>query len=633
MTSRSPNERSRLLVELACFCYALLVACPVRYWPIENDIDSTWVFASNYAAAHGLAFGRDIVWTSGPLGYLTFPQDLGNNVPQGLLFQFAIWSVVAFLFRELFFKSGFPVRNLVIFTLFWSLSGPLYWYNRAGLEALCLATVLLLLLMFRWKGGTFKLMAALALVGLLPLIKLSAGLSAAGALAGFALDSVLRMRQRAWALVLASLVIPAAVLVIAGFTTLHYSWTAFGVFIHASREISAGYSLAMSHGGAAVYLVLAAAALLFLIIAMLWMLPREDGLTRSYALILAVPLFVSFKEGFVRQDDHILMYFCFVALALALVSLKVARIPRFTPAMVAVLPLSLILLQHRSALAKVPLAQMTGLPAISRLVRLPFGLGAIRGILQRDTRRAFSASDRLDSVVRAAVGDSPVAYLSVAYSAASIDKVSLRIYPVIQRYAAYTPFLDRLNADWIEQQGPKYLIFNGSYIDDRHPWVETPAMWLQIYKWYDTDIVTARDLLLVRRAAPRFSSLERIRSDVRPIGAGLVLPPSRSPLFWTMKCPVTKTGWVEQAIFRVPEVAISIQQTNPSPPPARVIMSLLSSPVLGTYLPTTLDQFAKLLSRGTPDYSVRKITFEGPGLKCYSSRCTVDLWEPKSWME
>src|ERR1022692_2568086 len=63
------------------FVWTILVACPIRYWPIVDSIDNTWVFALNYGAAHGLAIGRDLIWTTGPLGFLVFPMDFGNFQP------------------------------------------------------------------------------------------------------------------------------------------------------------------------------------------------------------------------------------------------------------------------------------------------------------------------------------------------------------------------------------------------------------------------------------------------------------------------------------------------------------------------------------------------------------------------
>ena len=54
------------VVRAVLLIWTVSIACPVRYWPIEATVDNTWISALNYAAAHGLAIGRDVVWTTGP---------------------------------------------------------------------------------------------------------------------------------------------------------------------------------------------------------------------------------------------------------------------------------------------------------------------------------------------------------------------------------------------------------------------------------------------------------------------------------------------------------------------------------------------------------------------------------------
>src|SRR4051812_10901993 len=87
----------------ALFLWTILIACPVRYWPIQDTVDNTWVFAINYAAAHGLAIGKGIVWTTGPLGYLVFPQEIGANLAHALVFQGVLWAVLIAIFVDLFY--------------------------------------------------------------------------------------------------------------------------------------------------------------------------------------------------------------------------------------------------------------------------------------------------------------------------------------------------------------------------------------------------------------------------------------------------------------------------------------------------------------------------------------------------
>ena len=58
------SPRARKWIRLAAWCFVVLIASPIRYWPLMDGWDPTWVFVLNYAAAHGM---KDIFFTYGPL--------------------------------------------------------------------------------------------------------------------------------------------------------------------------------------------------------------------------------------------------------------------------------------------------------------------------------------------------------------------------------------------------------------------------------------------------------------------------------------------------------------------------------------------------------------------------------------
>jgi hypothetical protein len=72
---------------MGLYLYVVLIACPIRYWPLGSSQEDTWRFALNYAPAQGLAVGRDVIFTCGPLIYLLFPQHFGGNLAQGCSFR------------------------------------------------------------------------------------------------------------------------------------------------------------------------------------------------------------------------------------------------------------------------------------------------------------------------------------------------------------------------------------------------------------------------------------------------------------------------------------------------------------------------------------------------------------------
>ena len=114
------------LARAGLFLYVLIILAPFSFSPAYPSADNSWEFALNWGAAHGLALGRDLVWTTGPLWYLAFPFDIGNNLAHGLTFQWMEWAALAAIFADLFFVCEFATVNLAVFAVFFGLSAPLY---------------------------------------------------------------------------------------------------------------------------------------------------------------------------------------------------------------------------------------------------------------------------------------------------------------------------------------------------------------------------------------------------------------------------------------------------------------------------------------------------------------------------
>jgi hypothetical protein len=629
-----PLER---VLRLTLLTYVLLVASPVRFWEIRaDDIDYTWIFALNYAAAHGLAFGRDLIWTNGPLGFLTFPQNIGHNLVLGLAFQLALWILLASVYIDLFLRARIPLGRLALFGLCVGLASPLFWFNRNS-EDVLVAGVLTLLVLVRFDqpadappGGEARLagtnrrryVSALVLIGILPLIKLSGGIHGALALAGFLLDRVLTLRRAAWREVLLALLVPAACFAIG----LAFSMPSLGAvvsYLHQSWDLASGVSVAASADGSGADLALAFTVLMA-IGYLLW-LQGDAPVARFYLLLLGVPLVFALKHGFIRPDDHIINFYCFAALAIGLIALyaNFAGWRAFAVAAI-VLPLPLICLRHLTSMETVA-ADMTGLRVV-RSIALA-ARSAAEGHTPAEEKAllgALAPAPLLSPQLRAVVGDAPVSVLSLNYSAAYFDDLNLKIYPVVQLYSAWTPYLDQLSAEWIRTQGPRFLIYDGHAIDHRHPWAQTPALWAEIYRDYDSVRVSDDNLLLERREMPRFRALETVRTFQVHFPGPMPLPAAEAAEFWSLSCPMTAAGYQRKILFRVLPVDMEIQFSDGHRHTYRGIMDVMGSPILGEGLPTTLTEFAAVLApeSALPARATR-VLFSGAGAASYRSQCLV----------
>ncbi len=629
MSSVRPSYLSNF-IRRVLFIYTALVVCPIAYWPATASYDNSWYLAVNLAANRHMVPGHDFVWTTGPLAYLAIPMDVGSNLIQGLAFQLVLWLVVLAILWGVFFRSNLQLRNLVCFAILIGLSSRIYQYPEPlGAAEVMLLGALVLLLQFQVRGGMARYVVALVMLGCIPLIKFIGLITVLGLIAGLIVDRIVHWRADAWREILLAATVPVMVTGTCYWLTLG-SFHAIAAYIHASVNLSSGYSGAMSISGFAIQIVAAFEALVILAIALMLLAAQHRRLARFLAFLLAVPTFISFKHGFVRQDHHVMYFFCFVAISLALVVLAASFNNRRTLlAPVTALLVFAVLWQSNVGLTHFR-AVVASVTAVRPTLMLwhAFPLDRMRSWLRSQEQYSLPANLRLEPEIRSVVGHEPVAILSMPYSYATVDDLNLSLYPVLQRYAAYTPLLDQLNADWVRDKGPRFMIFDGQSIDGRQPWTETPAMWVEIYRWYNLRMLGQRNLLLERRDQARFTHFVPFAHSRVRFGDTLWFPTAAQPVFWKMQCSLNTTGKLQSVLFRVPEITVTLDE-GMRPREFRVLPDVLVSPSMGNQLPSDLVQFAAVFDASkSPDFSVKGVTLNGAGTAAYGRGCEVELSHP-----
>lgn len=609
------------------FLYLSWILCPIRYYvPSRLTTDNTWYFALNYAASHHLLFGRDIVWTYGPLAYLLVPFHIGPNLALGLLFQAVLWALLIIALWDLFILSRIAAPNLQIFAIFVALSSIDY-FQDVYPGNLLLPLALIFLVHFHLRGGTARLVAALVLLGLAPLFQFVGSVVAVGIAGGLVVHRLLSRQPDALRETILALVVPPLV---AGIGL----WAAIGSlsgilsYVRSSKELAQGYAFAMSFPGSPKLsnFTFEVFALLVAVFVLLYLLQPKTA--QFFALILCMPIFFELRHGVVRQDEsHVTQFFCFAALALGLMALAVP-FRRRTVEIVAVLSASLCFALWWHATTSRNLNRIidavTGTStstAVWNALHYHSLADSLDLAAQQDAAE-FGLEPRLQNIV----GQQSIAFLSPQYSDALAQHFNLALLPVIQSYSAYTPYLDDVNARWIASRGPQFLTFEYLSIDDRHLWTESPGTWAEIYRWYSTRAVGDRYLLLERRQQPRFARFEFVASRDVQFGEVIPFPQSQQPLFWTLNCSLSTQGKLGSALFRVPEVIAIISLRNGHKKVFRSILPVLQSPSPGTYLPVNLARFAEVFSdQPNPDFSVVDIKFAGPGTSSYQPTCHMQF--------
>jgi hypothetical protein len=607
------------------FLYVSCILCPIQYIFPSTNLDNSWMFALNDAAAHRLVLGRDVVWTWGPLAYLVFPFDIGNNLAKGLAFQAGLWLLIIAIIAGIFLRAGLPLRNLIVFSVLLSFFVPAYQF---GMALLCAG--LLLLVHFRLRGGIRLYVGALILLGLTPLIEFYGAVVAAGVVAGLIADYLWRGGRRHGLELGLTVTIPTTVAVLSCRLALG-SFRAVAGYFRTSFELARGYGVAMSLWGPRVELIAAIEALVLFAAALTLLAKCDYQRARFFGLIFAIPLLLTLKHGFVRQDaPHVANFFCFAALTLALVVLAVPLQARTMQVGMALVLLLFATLWQDYVFRDSPrltTAAITGSRTPARLWNA-LHFSRLRRSLAREEQVDFSADARVGPEIRSIVGDEPTAFLSHSYSNAVLDGINLVLPPVLQAYSAYTPYLDQLNAAWVEKKGPRFLIFDGAAIDGRQPWAQTPRTWTTVYRWYRTRWLGPHNLLLERRDGPRFTHLEPVAKVIAHLGQSLPMPAGSGFFFWTMPCPLASRGRLRALLFRIPPVMMEVSGTDGQIRKFRVILPMLGGPSPGNFLPRNLAEFAEVFSeRQRFDFSIASLKFESADKSAYRPDCRLEFLE------
>lgn len=537
-------------IPLLLVALALLLLVPWQPHFVDTALlDDSWKLALNELTARGADHGSEVVFTYGPLGFVLLDCYHPVTFPAMLLLR-AIWAMALAIGSWKMADAG---RWPTIPTLVWA--SLLLGTAAINVEAVAFSVPALwvwLHLVSRGRHDAATTLAAAA-TAVVSLTKASLVLPTWGAAALVALDDLLRQRR-----------VPR------GPTVFAAAWLALWLgtgqplsavprVLRAVLELSRGYTFEMSMlevdpGILLGYLLVGACA---------WWLASRAAWQRLgwHGVLLAthVPIttFAAYKLGVVRYGSYAstvaLLLLVLVLLPLAWTSVARPRLrwaSLLLPAGAATLSSALLTLNGTDLLREVG----------NSFVRIPpRALAAAR--LLTGTARFPDQYERARGRIRAewpapAVSGTVDVY-SHAIGAVLARDMDYRPRPVIQSYAAYTPWLARLNARHLESpRAPDSILFRPSSIDHRYWSLDDGLSWPSLLTRYDIGGYREEYLVLGRSRAPRRWELAPILETRLRLGETLRVPPVREPIWARLQVRWTPLGRGLGFLFRSPETTL-----------------------------------------------------------------------------
>lgn len=593
---------------------AAVIAAGILTFPFEAlplgppGIDSGWQWVINVASSHNWVFGRDVVFTYGPLGWLATPQDVSHHLASanGLRAALQILMVTCGLLFLSRFKRPAPV---LVFSALWIVAGA----TGLRFEGFVVLVIALLLLTSLRIERSWPAVTAGLITGLVPLIKTSLGIAAAATLF---LGLGLIWRHRGFKGPLVSITASGAVATL--FVLLLFpSIGFFFEWVDQALEVVDGYAAAASIVGPQLPLAVAAVLLLAIVAGGVFLSLRIPDFCLS-ALVLAPGLLITFRLAFVRQDGHQFLFLPFVIALLGIAALGTSRrvalwILGAGAVVVVTGSLSGLMPFGPMDLPRVLATEHRGPSNLARLVRSD----DTRIVLERESRRNLRdlklPRSWIESMDPAPNGITVVPWELMYAPANDLPFKPLR---TMQLYSAYTPALDRLTAEGLSgSEAPDFVLDDFAPVGKRRALFDAPQTWRTLFLEYRLLRSTeANDLLMLARRKEtlthRWQDLGETTLQVG--GPGISVPRSPHMVFAEIDAPLNVFGRLNKAFFRVPLLLAIFHRVDGNSTWVRLIPETAREGILINHFPQDFDDYAGLWS-GHRAIAVSRLQIAGPG--------------------
>lgn len=621
---RSPRGRTEIVIGVALIILMTFVTLRGVYLPMgPPGIDPGWQWAVNQAGEAGHVFGRDIVFTYGPLAFLMVPMDVSNNLLTANLFFILVQLAFAAVLIELFRRTRRLIPLAACLVLYVAAD-----HQGLALEAFLLIVVGLLALAAIASDRWLPVAAASTLSAVLLFTKLTLGLGAIITLAAtLAVSRILLRRSRRFVIGLIPLPVVATALAFTFFDTP----SSLVNWLSLSAEIVSGYSSANSIIGASSELVMGVVMVAGWLLAVI--IVRSNQPLFAFTIVFTPLVLIQFRLAFVRQDTHQYQFVPFL-LALTALSILFANPPRrvwihmgvYASVVVAGSLTLLVEPIEQGLLPKDLVVGGRGARALSNLIHLDRTRQDLKFKSDQNLEPLQLTEGWLHQLKDAENGVGMLPW-EIQYSPA--NALSWNPTPTLQIYSAYTSRLDNWSAaHYLGNKAPQFIINQFSAVETRRQLFDAPATWRTLFLNYEIQAAAMgfEPLLLLERRndPPQYEYLEIHRETMMLEETGVEVPHSGDLVFAEIDLDLTQVGRIQKSLFRVPLIFAIMTHQSGHVSRFRLIPETAPNGVLINRFPRDFRGYRRLW-QGIPDDPVVRLSLTGPGTAFFKREATI-VW-------
>jgi len=577
-----PLRRTELIVTVVFGLVVLFYLPLFKKDALAATLDNSWVAVITWAAAKPLQFGRDIIFSYGPLGHLMS----AIYSPRLFVPELVARIAIHILFLILLFVLSRRLRLLRRIALILSAT-VVAQYNPQGMYLFMIVAAAWLAFV-EPSPNRALLMSGLAFNAATCFVK---GTFLFFTLAVMILGLTYLIWQRAvrpLALSLLSFTLAfLAVWLLAG-----QQLSGIPAYLSSSFEIASGYGQAMSLQPRAAILAAGLAGFGSGNLQIMAALVRHRGERGAWfiSLVLGLALFTVWKLSFTRADDHTIHLFYYGIIAVLALPIFYAdrgtAATRFIdyPTIVVMVACGIFVIHDQTSISFADVVRDTR-GRYSSNFRALIHPASTRSTCEATFR--FGAQMLALPQIKRTIGQATVDVFGYEQAVAIANDLNYTPRPIFQGYSAYTPALVKRNADFYRSAGtPEYVIFRLQTIDTRLPDLDDAEALLVLAQDY-RPILTERGYTLLKRKmdAPGQSTLRIAGVGETALGDSVSVPKGVS---W---CQIhfreTLVGKLVGFIYQLPEICVEFEGSKMVLRPQRIVPrtaanGFLISPLLQT---------------------------------------------------
>lgn len=170
--------------------------------------------------------------------------------------------------------------------------------------------------------------------------------------------------------------------------------------------------------------------------------------------------------------------------------------------------------------------------------------------------------------------------------------------PAIISHGAYTPYLARLDAEHLKgNNAPQVILFKVEAIDNRYPSIDDGLSWPEIWTKYRLDGKTKEYLILHRSDAPLAYSMTKVKELDAKFGDWVSTPDINGLIWAEIEIKHTLFGRLMRFLFKLPEVSVKVILNDGQGKVFRIIPEMVKAGFLLSPLVENNDDFNELMKK------------------------------------